>query len=1301
MIMAEPYSTPEERLTKQLDELLTDLRAGRTVDYQTWQGRHPETQDDLSTLMATVQSLEQALDDCRSAAAEVAKIADSADPPLPQTIGRYEVRGLLGAGGMGKVYLVYDPSLDREAALKLPNVDAVCASLHATQRFLREMRAAARVQHPNVCPIFDVGEHNGAPYVVMAYVKGRSLAELLDQSWEPLPAVRLIAKVGRALAAVHAVGLVHRDVKPGNILVDEAGEPYLADFGLARSVQQDDHLTNPGVRVGTPAFMAPEQVMGDVEAIGPATDVYALGMVLYRMLTGRLPFANSSAGMTERLTKQPPSPRVFRTDVDVSLSATILQALAREPKDRHASAAGFVNALETWCESDVDLVDATVDAPSPSQESVLQGQKTQSVVLSGLPGVAPITLQIPGGAKDIKLRMTGEEGRGRKRQRRWRLAVSFTLAMLITAGMLVDRFPLWNKDPDKGEVVVQQGPAPWQKVGPNISQLATKVEPWWTGIPNTSLTASVAALKTSAPQDQAIFEGIAAKSDVERYGAYEKLATKLPELARNPKAKEPLGRLITEVCVFEPSDRNLATLRTALTNQIPQEGAEFKLVEKGEDLDRAFWALQVTLDALQHKALRPEGATSLTYHLGKVFDHTFDPDVPTDQLKAQMEKLLALRCYRNTVPTAAKSIDLALAIRARLIEKAPQNLTPAFREKVDVDLVAVGLSQTADSWPRLEPILRSCLKGKDLSTGLRVANIYAKAEIPQAQDIQKIMSAEFKGMTLAPLTQNDNTKAIQSRNAQLMRVYLRDSAAPIKVTPTERLAKLQKLTKDSLKGAEVASAAIVTPELQLERLQHTVRLTHASTMACALYHKGAGLERFDDLIARIPDLGLPESNDPDLKKSDPKQPATSAGVIVGAQPKTIQGILTQAGERDAARNNALCKVHVFSLKSGQVYTIDLMSNAFDAYLRLESPQAQPLAADDDGGVGLNSRIVFTPKVDGAYRIIASSLSGNGTGIYSIQIQLGANIVGGGFGASGFGVPRSFPDKKRFATGVLPPFVPSPNDLKTLVSPSDLAGLESKQLSLRSAAFQSISAKISSELAPSQAQRIAKYLLGSIQQKTELDEVIPKLGSLAKSRHMLLALADYAGKDEATQRTTEIVVGGVLEQPLQFAKDENWRLVCRKMLLERAFELIEARKHPADLAADLMCDLYIEQGLAFGMKPADFASTVRPTKALEQVIKHVAAKARGRKMAKEDKSYLDQIVRRLQAAEYVADDDMELMALLQDVWIKVLSIYLHVQLDTQDQQLFARGGSAETELVDQLRDGEGRIVRLWSQVHNLK
>jgi eukaryotic-like serine/threonine-protein kinase len=216
---------------------------------------------------------------------------------LPPQFGRYRVKEKLGGGGMGTVYLVENTELERDEALKVPHfVDGDGTQLR--ERFLREAKSAAKLDHANLCPVYDAGVRDGIYYLTMRFLKGKLLTEFTGKEQPARKAVEIVTKLAQALEAAHGKGVIHRDLKPSNIMMVAGVGPVVMDFGLAKLVRQPDQtLTQAGVTLGTPAYMPPEQVHGDLEQMGPASDVYSLGVILYELLTGRLPFDSKTAAI--------------------------------------------------------------------------------------------------------------------------------------------------------------------------------------------------------------------------------------------------------------------------------------------------------------------------------------------------------------------------------------------------------------------------------------------------------------------------------------------------------------------------------------------------------------------------------------------------------------------------------------------------------------------------------------------------------------------------------------------------------------------------------------------------------------------------------------------------------------------------------------------------------------------------------------------------------------------------------------------------------------------------------------------
>jgi serine/threonine protein kinase len=267
-----------------------------------------------------------------------------------ETFGRYRILRRLGRGGMGTVYLAHDTHLERDIALKIPHVTAG-ESPEVVQRFYREARALARFDHPNICPVHDVGQVDGVLFLTMTYVEGRPLSELVTQP--PLPqrrAAEVVRTLARTLAEAHARGIIHRDLKPANVLISARRELVIVDFGLARRLEQgDSRLTQVGSILGTPAYMAPEQVSGDIAAMGPGCDIYSLGVILYELLTGRLPFEGpASVVMGLVMVADPPPPSAHRPDLDRLLEVICCKAMAKKVQDRHPSMAALAETLDEY-----------------------------------------------------------------------------------------------------------------------------------------------------------------------------------------------------------------------------------------------------------------------------------------------------------------------------------------------------------------------------------------------------------------------------------------------------------------------------------------------------------------------------------------------------------------------------------------------------------------------------------------------------------------------------------------------------------------------------------------------------------------------------------------------------------------------------------------------------------------------------------------------------------------------------------------------------------------------------------------
>jgi serine/threonine protein kinase len=325
------------------------------------QTRHPGIAGDIQGAINTLRKIQQIAGvapasgrsgrlpgDAASAGADEGEDKSGALLAPSETFGRYQIVRLLGKGAMGAVYLAYDPQLERYVALKTPFLGDNPIII---ERFFREARATAQLRSPYICTIYDVGQISGIHFISMAFIDGQPLEKAIaeGQFKDSREIADVTRKIARGLQKAHEQGIIHRDLKPGNIMLDADREPIVMDFGLARRVDDDIKLTTPGKIMGTPAYMSPEQVEGDPKNIGPPTDIYSLGVVLYQMLTHQLPFQGSLTSVLRQIgTQEPPKPSSVVATVarDSQLERICLKMMAKLPAGRFETMAAAAEALE-------------------------------------------------------------------------------------------------------------------------------------------------------------------------------------------------------------------------------------------------------------------------------------------------------------------------------------------------------------------------------------------------------------------------------------------------------------------------------------------------------------------------------------------------------------------------------------------------------------------------------------------------------------------------------------------------------------------------------------------------------------------------------------------------------------------------------------------------------------------------------------------------------------------------------------------------------------------------------------------
>ena len=366
-----PADQHEEQLALLISDLADRAQRGEPVNLEDQCRAHPQFATDLRELWGAVM-VAQVAGKSNSVAETLppgASDSSSGSLELPLKLGDYELLEELGRGGMGVVFRAKQASLGREVAVKMI-LRGELARQTERERFQAEAQAAARLDHPGIVPVYEVGEIGGRPYFSMKFIRGTTLAQRLAEG--PLPsreAAKLLVIVARAIHFAHEKGVLHRDLKPSNILIDEQGVPHVTDFGLAKQISDEPSLTKTGAILGTPAYMAPEQAAGNRGQVGPTSDVYSLGVVLYHMLTGRPPFQGATPVETVLmvLEQDPVPPRLLNQHADRDLEMICLRCLQKPTDLRYATAAALARDLEAY------LNDESISARSGRFAQVLAG----------------------------------------------------------------------------------------------------------------------------------------------------------------------------------------------------------------------------------------------------------------------------------------------------------------------------------------------------------------------------------------------------------------------------------------------------------------------------------------------------------------------------------------------------------------------------------------------------------------------------------------------------------------------------------------------------------------------------------------------------------------------------------------------------------------------------------------------------------------------------------------------------------------------------------------------------------------
>ncbi len=351
-------------------------------------------------------------------------------------LGSYVVQDFIGQGAMGVVYRAYHAELERVAAVKV--LQGLATDADSNARFRREAQAIAHMRHPNVLNVFDFGEFESTPYMVVEYVEGGSLSARMKQApVDQNSALRYLQGIGQALDYAHSHGIVHRDVKPANVLLGPEDTPILADFGLVKLMQSSSIASLTGVTTGTPAYMAPEQVSG--KHVGPAADRYAFAVMAYEMLTGSFPFQED--GVLEVLYahvhKTPPAPSTINERIGPRADAVILRGMAKDPNARWESCESFVAALTTALQSPSAGTDKTVVMRPPAPAPVIAAAEPALARTAAATAVKTKPLAPAAADATVFAPLTQPEDNRRRRRTLFAIGAALLILLLLTGGVLV------------------------------------------------------------------------------------------------------------------------------------------------------------------------------------------------------------------------------------------------------------------------------------------------------------------------------------------------------------------------------------------------------------------------------------------------------------------------------------------------------------------------------------------------------------------------------------------------------------------------------------------------------------------------------------------------------------------------------------------------------------------------------------------------------------------------------------------------------------------------------------------------
>jgi hypothetical protein len=616
-----------------------------------------------------------------------------------------------------------------------------------------------------------------------------------------------------------------------------------------------------------------------------------------------------------------------------------------------------------------------------------------------------------------------------------------------------------------------------------------------------------------------------------------------------------------------------------------------------------------------------------------------------------------------------------------LIARFSEVLSPDFRVRDDLKLLSIGLPKGHNEWPRLEPIFKSLIESNAINVGFKIVDLYEKADDELAAKMEATLASRWKPAA--------NSKLTHAARAEAIRRSMTRTLSAAKISPAERTKQLQALVAKS-----PLSKPLPAGHTPVSSLEDTVRLTHASTMVSLLFSKDAEPGIFDELVAAIPGAEQAKPAAGSAKPDDNPRKLGSAVIYVERmRPHVSTGKLNE-GQVDPLRGTYR-KEYFVHMKAGETYSIDVRSKDFVPHLTLEvGGTAKPLVDD-----GVEASITTVAHTDGDYKLVVSSANKGDKGSYTLQVTVRLMMLRPGFRFGAMQPPPPADPRKTV------------ENKASSINTTDLSELANRKSNVRLAAFQNLAGNVTDELAYRHAAKIAAYLLQTDWEESEQNSVISGLPSFARCRSLLEAVADAISHGEKlTQQRTERVVGGLLGQELHSARDEDWRLASRVLLLKRAGSLggPKSTTVDADAFAGYLRDLYQAQGMAFGLDESAFEEQAQLTAVMERLIKHVAASTSQKTGDPAEKADLEQVDRQVQAARAAAESDLEFMIRLQRIWIKVLASAVRDRTPAPGRRTISeavnslsRADRASTNLLDQLRLGEEKILQVWVAALDLK